>query len=467
MKRWFQAILAVLALGLASCGLFRHRASPYPTGLIFPLVEDSSLALPGRIRGEVRERSGMLYFSTSDGFVRCVDGPKKQVAWEFKMEEGQAGPICLGRENLYLPSENGVMYCLSLQGRLLWKSATGERILTPVAEGGGRVFFGTDKGRLWSLDLSGNQGWRYEAGSPVGGGPLFLGTQVICGSDDGRVHIVSLRGNGRAVFRAPSKILGPMAGGGGLVFFSTEARDFYGLSVARRKAKWKVRLSGQVLVDPVTSGPRLYVLGTNSVLYCLSRGGGDIVWWANVPARKCYDLKIIGDDVVVSTLSPLLLAFDAKTGKKAGEFKSPADLKANAVWVDPFLLISDYDPKTEAGNIRYLRKAVRVALSPLKASPRPVGEEVTFAASQVGFFKPKFEFFIKQADSRSVTRPESEKYTWAWYADKVGDFTIGVKVTDDRQSMEAEIPFVIEKAPEKEPAAPASAKPVKKEKKKK
>jgi outer membrane protein assembly factor BamB len=467
MKRCFQVILAVLALGQASCGLFKPRVSPYPTGLIFPLVEDSSLALPGRIRGGVRERSGLLYFCTVDGFVRCVDGPKKQVAWEFKMEDGPAGPLCLGRENIYIPSENGVIYCLSLQGRLLWKSDTRERILTPVAEGGGRVFFGTDKGRLWSLDLNGNQGWRYEAGSPVGGGPIFLGTQVICGSDDGRVHFVSLNGSGREVFRAPAKILGPMAGYGGLVFFSTEARDFYGLSVARRKAKWKVRLSGQVLVDPVISGRRLYVLGTNSVLYCLSRGGGDIVWWANVPARKCYDLEIIGDDVVVSTLSVLLLAFDAKTGKKTGEFKSVAELRANAVWVDPFLLISDYDPKTEAGKIRYLRKDVRVALSPQKASPRAAGEEVAFTASQVGFFKPKFEFFIKQADSRTVARPESEKNVWAWYADKVGNFTVGVKVTDDRQSMEAEIPFVIEKAPEKKPAAPAPAKPLKKEKKKK
>jgi outer membrane protein assembly factor BamB len=466
-KRLFQIISVLLASSQLSCSLFKHRVQPYPTGLIFPLVEDTSVPVPGRIVGGVRERAGRLYFSTADGFVRCVDGPKKAVAWEFKMEAGPSGPPCLGSGNIYAQSEDGVLYCLSPQGELRWRSETGEKFLTPVTEGGGFALFGTDKGRLWALDLDGKNAWRYEAGAPVGGGPLYLGSRVVCGSDDGRVHFVGLNGRGQAAFRASSRILGPMAGNDRLVFFGTEARDFFGLSITRRKPKWKVRLSGQILVDPLISGRRLFALGTNSVLYCLSCSGGDIVWWANVPARKTYDLEIVGGDVVVSTLSTELLAFDAKTGKKAGDFKAPAELRANAVWIDPYLLVSDYDPKAGAGKIRYLRKDVRVALAPQKPSPRTAGEELNFTASQVGFFEPKFEFFIKLGGERSVARPASEKPTWAWYADKPGDFILGVKVTDAKETMETEIPFVIEKAPDKKPDAPVPAKPAKKEIKKK
>ncbi len=467
MRRCSIIAFAVLAACQASCFLLKPKSPAYPTGLIFPLVEDSSLPVPGRITGGIREREGMLYFSTLDGTIHCLDGRNKKTSWEFKMDKGPFGPPTLGRDRLYAQAENGVIYCLSLQGGLLWKSETGEGFLTPAVEGGRRVFFGTDKGRLWSFDLEGSEAWRYEAGSPVGGGPFFMGSRVACGSDDGRIHFISLNGTGRAVFQASGRIVGPMASDGRLLFFDAGTRDFYGLSIARMKRRWKVRLNGLALVEPVIAGRRLYLLGANSVLYCLDSGDGDIVWWANIPSRKAFDLAIAGDNVVVSTPSALLLAFDARTGKKAGEFKSPADLRANAVWIDPFLLVSDYDPRSGEGKIRYLRKDVRVTLAPQKASPRFVGDEVSFTASPVGFFDPKFEFFIKQGGERTITRPESEKNNWAWYADKAGSYVIGVKVTDARQSMEAEIPFVIEAAKEKKPDGPAAAKPAKKEKKKK
>ena len=38
---------------------------------------------------------------------------------------------------------------------------------------------------------------------------------------------------------------------------------------------------------------------------------------------------------------------------------------------------------------------------------------------------------------------------WTWYADAVGCYSVGVTVTDEKQSKEIVIPFVIEKRPDK------------------
>jgi outer membrane protein assembly factor BamB len=465
-NRFIPIAAAAFAVSQIACGFLKPRIEPYPVGLVFPVVAGDSLDIPGRIATPIRSRGGKAYFGTREGLIWCMDGYSRQFAWKFETGEGPIGSLSLGLENVYVAGGAGTLYCLGPAGDLKWKMSPGETLLTPVVEGGGGIFFGTGKGKLWSLDLNGNLQWQFPAGGPVGGGPLFLGNMVACGSGDGTVHFISSRGKSRGAFRAGAKILGPMASDGKLVFFNTEARDFYGVSIAGLKKKWKVRLQGSVFDKVMLSGKRLYALGANSVLYCLNARGGDIRWWVNVPARDSYDLEIVGDKVVVSTPSVGVLAFDALTGRKSGEYKAAAELRANTVWLDPFLIVADFDAKSGKGKFTYLRKEVRVGIAPQKASPRPVGEEIGLTATAVGFHLPKYEFYLKRGDQRDIGRTESEKNTWSWYADKEGTFTVGVKVTDVRQTLEAEIPFVIDKAPEKKSGEPVPAKPPKKARKK-
>jgi hypothetical protein len=222
-----------------------------------------------------------------------------------------------------------------------------------------------------------------------------------------------------------------------------------GLSLNRLKPKWKVRLGGCVEIDPVLRGERLFLLSTNSVVYCLKKTSGDVLWWQNIPSPTAYELAVIEDKVVVSTLSSKLLAFDVVTGQKIGEYKTGQDLKANALWMDPFLIIAHYDIRTDDGRFVYLRKDVQALLSAPKASPQLVGEEIPFIASAIGFFKPNYEFYLKTGEKREVVQKASEEDTWTWYADSEGSHSVGVNVTDEKQSKEIEIPFIIEKRPDK------------------
>jgi len=447
-KHAILVLLVVMVLGGASCGIFKRRIAVYPVGLSFPLVTDTSLSFKGRIISPVREKGGTYVYSTENGFVRCVDGLKKQEIWTFEADNGLRTAPSLGRENIYIHDKANIFYSLDPQGKLSWKMTVGERILTSIVEDSGRIYFGTDKGILWSLDLKGEDTRRFKAGAAVSGGPLVLGSRIIFGSDDGKLSLIDPGGQALGGFQAPGKIIGPLASDGKIVFFGTETRDFLGLSLNRLRPKWKVRLGGWVEIDPVLRGERLFLLSTNSVVYCLKKTSGDILWWQNIPSRTAYELTVIEDKVVVSTLSSNLLAFDVVTGQKIGEYKTEQDLKANALWIDPFLIIAHYDLRTDDGRFVYLKKDVQALLSTQKASPQLVGDEILFVASAVGFFKPNYEFYLKTGEKREVVQKASDEDAWTWYADAVGSYSVGVTVTDEKQSKGIEIPFVIEKRPD-------------------
>jgi outer membrane protein assembly factor BamB len=446
-------LLLVILLAAAqtgpACRFLKSRTVLYPSGVAFPVVEDGSVPFRGRPAGGIRARGGSIYMSTRAGFVWSIDVAGKKAAWKFQTDNRLLEPPFPGAQNIYARDEADVLYALSPGGLLIWKRPVGEKVLTPVVEGGGRVFFGTEKGKLWSVGLDGKDDRVFQAGGAVSGGPLVSGARVIFCSDDGMIHVHDLGGRPLWTHKVPAKVVGPLASDGKFLFFGTEDRWFSCLKIGRARPKWKVRLGGLAAADPVVLGGRLYILGTNSVLYCLRKSGGDVLWWANIPSRKVYDLAVVGDKLIVSSLSAVLLAFDAGTGRKAGGFTAGRDLMANAVWVDPFLVIVHHDVPSDEGKLILLAKEVQVRLLPQKASPQPAGEEIPFSVSVIGFFKPLYEFYLKTGDKREVAQKASEKSTWTWYAAVEGACTVGVAVTDAKLSREVEVPFVIEKRPEK------------------
>jgi outer membrane protein assembly factor BamB len=444
-------LLLVILLAAAqtgpACRFLKPRTAPYPSGAVFPVVEEGSVPFQGRPNGGIRARDGMIYLSTRTGFVWSIDVAGKKAAWKFQTDSRLLVPPFPGAENVYARDEADVLYCLSPGGELLWKRSVGEKILTPVVESGGRVFFGTEKGKFWSVGLDGKDDRVFQAGGAIAGGPLVSGSRVIFCSDDGTIHVHDFEGKPLWTYRAPAKVVGPPASDGKSLFFGTEDRRFYCLRIGGTRPRWKVRLGGVPATEPVVRGGRLYLLATNSVLYCLRRSGGDVLWWANVPSRTAYGFAVVEDKVIVASLSSVLLAFDAVTGKKAGAFTAGKDLMANAAWVDPFIVIVQHDVPSDEGKLVLLKKQVQVLLSAEKVSPLPAGEEIPFSVTVLGFFEPLYEFYVKTGDKREVIQKASEKSSWTWYAPTEGTYTVGVTVTDAKQSREAEVPFVIDKRP--------------------
>ena len=448
---------------LRSMRAFQGEDPPLPERAHFPHRGDIFGRLWGEIDGLILRDDGLLYFSTRNGLVFCLDGLKKRILWKFKAEAEFLTSPCLGAHGLTIYDRSNTLYHLDLQGQLIWQKKIEVAITSELRENEGIIYFGLESGELLALDSNrGEEIWRFKAGGAVRAAPAFSGQLVILGCDDGRVYFLTEKGKLAGNFSAGSGIrVAPVVDDNRLYFGSAD-NYFYCLGLNRRSRKWRILMGGHLSTAPIVDKKRLYFFTSNNVLYCLNKRSGDILWWQPLPSHSMFRLELAGDKILASSFSTELACYDVETGKKAGDYNAPLDLKSNALWLDPYLLVNIYDPQREEGEIIYLSKQVKVFLSPIKESPGKAGEEIAFTATTFGFFLPKFEFYLKEGEKSEVLQKESDKNTFIWYPQKEGTYVVGVRVGDGREKAEAELPYLIEKkgAAEKKKSRPIKIKGV-------
>ena len=452
------AVLALLA-SLPGCALLRSRPEPYPTGIRFPLIEEAAVVFQGRPLPVVGTDGTRIFVAANSGRLYGIDASGYKVAWTFKADKPFDEPPTLGTDRIYACDSGSTLYCLDREGKLLWRLPLPEKPASAVRESSGRIYLGTEKGRVMALDpaAGGSTVWVYEARSPVRTDVVGAGDGVAFGTKDGGVHVLDPAGRLRWSFRMAAAPAAAPAVEGSRLIVGDMSRFLYALDLATGQVKWKVELGGSINAPPLTAPDRLYFPAANGVLYGMSGRSGEILWWQASPAKKIYGLTAIEGKIAVGAAAPRVSAYDLKTGRPAGQHDSGREVMANPLWLDPRLVVVHFDPKTDEGRIVFLKREVRAALTPGKASPQLEGEEVPFTADSVGLFKPTYEFYVKSGDSRAVLQKASTKTTWSWFPEKAGAYTIGVKAADEKTSAEAEVPFVIDKPPEKA-AAPVPEK---------
>ena len=442
MKKIILLVLAFLFLG--ACSVFRTKVPSYPSGVFFPLAKDGEIVYSGRIIDRIERERDRLYLTTRNGKVYCFDGVKRRVLWETKVSENLISPPSIGVENIYVCDRNSTLYCLNKKGDLLWKIDVEEGITSGISELHAAVCFGTEKGNFYAFDsTNGRELWRFHAEAAIHSTPILADNKIVFGCDDHNLYILSWEGALIGTIRVAGRIQGPPLVEKNLVYFGADDHYFYCFSLQKKKKKWKIKTGGNIVTSPVFAGKRVLFLCWNNVVYCLHKKKGHILWWQMIPSRSFYQLEVSGDRVVVSSLSSLLLSFDLETGEKVGELDAKQEIKSNPVWFDPYLLFSLYDSQKDRGSILFLKKRVRVSLKPSKQSPQQVGEEIRFNASVIGFFMPKYEFYLKEGEEEVVVQESSETNFWVWFPEKTGDYIVGVRVFDGKENASSEIPFSV------------------------
>lgn len=453
--------LTLLCLFSCFCSFFRSKVPPYPSGVIFPLEKDGEVQYNGRIVDRIQKQGKHLYLSTKKAFVYCLDGEQRKVIWEFQAEDELVSPPFLGERMIYVYDKNSTLYCLDEKGKLRWKQKGEERISTGVSESHGAVYFGTEEGVLYALDQdNGQEQWRFQADQAVHSTPIYAEGMIIFGCDDHHLYFLDEKGRLLDRFEAGDKIRSTLLIDGKFLYFGSDDYCVYCLDLKKRREKWKVKIGCRVSCAPLADRKRVLLLCLNGILTCLDKKNGTIRWWQVVPSRSYYQLRRVGERVLVTSLSSLLVAFDISTGERVGEFKSEQQIQSNPLWLEPYVLVNLYDYNKERGSLVYLRKLVQVTLDASKKSPQKIGEELDFAASTQGFFRPEFEFFLSRLArinfhhtsfllamlwEKKMVQEKSKKESWRWFPEIPGVYLVGVKVADEKERAAAEMPFIVEK----------------------
>ena len=444
MKKY--GLLSLVCIFLAFCSFFRSKTPPYPSGVIFPVEKAGEIAYKGKVIDFVKDTEGNLYLSTRRGLVYCLDGVNSEILWTYEASEELTSPPFLGAENIYVHDRNSTLYCLNRKGKLLWKKKIKEKITSGVSEFRKKIYFGTEEGIFFALNIaSGEELWHFNAEEAIRSTPVFSGEEIIFGCDDHNLYILTEKGSFIDKVKTENKIQATPLVEKNSLYFGTDDHYFYRFDLKRRKKKWNIKIGGKIFSPPVIGGKRIFFLCWNNVLYCLNKKNGHILWWKIIPSRSFFRLEISGERIVVSSFSSLVVSFDMETGEKVGEYDAGQEIKSNPLWVAPYLMINLYDYQKDEGRLVFLKKVIKVSLTPSKKSPQKVGEEISFIVSAVGFYMQRYEFYLKEGEKEKVVQEKSEKDSWVWFPEMEGDYIVGVKVFDKKESIKAEVPFVIKK----------------------
>ncbi len=444
MKKFTLLFLVCIFLGF--CSFFRSKIPAYPSGVIFPLEKAGEIAYKGKVIDFVKDAGGGLYLSTQRGLVYCLAGGRREILWKFEASEELASSPFLGTENIYVYDRASTLYCLSKKGRLVWKKEVKEKITTGITEFKKKIYFGTEKGIFFALEApSGEELWRFEAGKAISSTPVFADERIIFGCDDHNLYILTEKGSLLDKIKTENKIQPFPLVENNFLYFGTDDHYFYCFNLAKRKKRWKVKIGGKIFSPLVVDGKRIFFLCWNNVLYCLNKKNGHILWWKIIPSRSFYRLEISGERILVSSFSSLLLCFDIETGEKIGEYDAGQEIKSNPLWVAPYIMFNLYDNNKDEGKLVFLKKILKVSVESSGKSPQKVGAEIAFTVSAVGFYRQNYEFYLKEGEEERIVQEKSERDSWAWFPEKEGDYIVGVRVVDEKESMKAEIPFVIKK----------------------
>lgn len=436
-----------LVLLSCSCSLFRPKIKPYPTGVVFPLELAGQVAFEGRLnRTLARGEDGHLYFSTDRGHLYSLNLAAQEISWHQTNPAPFGCPPSLGAERLFVWDQNNIVFCFDQQGKPVWKTKVTDKISSPISRDREGVYVGTEAGDLLALNqATGEQVWRFRTKGAVAAAAVFYRDLIVLGSGDGSVYLLSPKGVRRAAIDLGSPVLVTPLVDGHRLYVGTEDFVFHCYDLRNMKRKWKIKAAGKILASPSADEKRVYFQASNSVLYALDKGGGDILWWWIAPSRGSCELGFDGQAVLVTSHSPLLFSLDRRSGKVVGKYEAKTEIRSNPVWAEPNLVFATFDSSADRGIITFLRKEVKIEISSSLPSPRPAGTEISFTASATGFYRPRYEFYLRQGEEKSVVQKETEKNSWIWFAEKEGTYAVSVRVSDEKQNKEAEIPFEISK----------------------
>jgi outer membrane protein assembly factor BamB len=212
-----------------------------------------------------------LYVADWNGDVWGLDARSGRTVWRHRLGGAVKGALAALGDRLYVGAYDGHLYCLTLGGKLLWRTSGQSRLLghgrfysTP-ALAYGRVYIGSTDGKIYSFGATtGELRWSHSTGGYVYASPAVWNDTVFAGSYSGRFFALdAATGAERWSFHANGPISGSATVIGNVVYFATLAKRTYALDARTGKLEWSFP-DGKYTPVVAVKG-RLFLIGYGTV----------------------------------------------------------------------------------------------------------------------------------------------------------------------------------------------------------
>jgi outer membrane protein assembly factor BamB len=136
--------------------------------------------------------NGMVYATSFDGNVYCVDALTGNEAWSEPSWIGtySYSSPAVADGKVYAGTLSGNVYCLNAStGDIIWNYLTGKSVFSCPAIADGKVYVGSNDKNVYCLSAStGAKIWNYTTDNVVWSSPAVVDGKVYVGSSDNRVY---------------------------------------------------------------------------------------------------------------------------------------------------------------------------------------------------------------------------------------------------------------------------------------
>jgi outer membrane protein assembly factor BamB len=344
----FLLLLLLIAASVSAC-FFHHRPRPSEPA-IFPFSTDWTAQIDDPLAGSsvrppIATDGTRVFVATIDGSVRGLDGGTGDVRWTVSDRPGALS----ARPGLLVARDpDGTVWGMApASGSERWRAETHVTGALPATLGEDTVFVGGD-GLVALRADSGTLRWTADPAPPVSAPPVAWGKWVFVPEQDGTLRCRDAA-SGKQLWAASSK--GALRSGPEVderrrhVMVGTADRRFLALSLTNGKKAWTWKIGAEVQGAPATFEDKVLFATHENVLYALKGGGGNLVWLASLPSRPLSPPLVVGTAVLVACYGTrpresFVVGFDARTGRRLGDLKTPSELAAPPILVGSGLVVA-------------------------------------------------------------------------------------------------------------------------------
>lgn len=464
VKTGWRILIFGLMLMSWSC-FWRKQPFLYPRGPFFPLKVKTKINFPGTPLKNLIRQDDYLFWTTKEGELFAYQISERKIIWSFSFPPSPYSFLAQEGEKLYWGDGQGQIWCFNFAGEKIWQKDVGGKLTRPVIISSGHIYGIFDHRQLVALDKdSGQILWSYFSPEEIMAGPAAKATYMVFGGEKGTLFILSRDGKIYFTFALKKKISPTLFMLQERCYFSTEDNHYYALDLLRKRVLWKVNLGGEALSEPINWEKKIIVPLWSGVVFCLQSDSGEIKWWRLLPGRSDFSPTVAEDQVIISSQSSSLVAYELRNGQLKGTMDLGYTLRSNPVWVEPYIYLLAKDEQSGESFLVELEKEVKVTLRADPPSPQLPGEEVKIVAEAVGFYQPEYEFNLslekeekkaKEEETGEIAKEETVQQfspvnSWTWYPEQPGEYVIRVVVKDMKEKAEAKLEYVIKEKKDEE-----------------
>lgn len=248
--------------------------------------------------------------------------PNVKVNWVFKTSYTMTSAPVVYKENVFVTSGNGSVYCLSLNnGIVKWEFKTNGSIFGSSDVSNDKVVFGSNDKNIYCINASnGKLIWKYETDSPVVAVPKIFDSVVYFGGSDGKFRAINLstgklmwQFNGIQEFVETKPLIYQNN-----VIFGAWDSYLYSLDKNSGKLNWKWQEAKGFLFSPATCWPvasnrKIFVVTPDRITTAIDSETGKTIWRNKVhQVRESIGISEDGKLVYAKGMNDSLFVFSTE-----------------------------------------------------------------------------------------------------------------------------------------------------------